>query len=121
MAGLILLLFFPLKFIPFVGLLLFGIVAGFTTAVSLMDIPFERRQWSFTQRMSFLFRNAPAVIAFGGVASLLFVLPVIGPVLMVPAASVGGLWMLCRLDKDFLRPLDRRARPRDPSRVGSSE
>jgi uncharacterized protein involved in cysteine biosynthesis len=107
-AGLILVLFFPLKFVPIVGFLLFGMVAGFTTAVSLLDIPCERRQWSLRQRLSFLLRNVPAVVAFGTVASLLFVLPVIGPVLMVPAASVGGLWMLCRLDKDFLRPNDQR-------------
>jgi hypothetical protein len=107
-AGLILVLFFPLKFVPFVGYLLFACVAGFTTSVSLLDIPFERRQWPLASRLSFLFHHSPAVVAFGLVASLLFVVPFLGPALMVPAASVGGLWMLCRLDKDFLRPLGRR-------------
>jgi uncharacterized protein involved in cysteine biosynthesis len=103
-AGVILLLFFPLKFVPGIGYVLFGSVAGFTTAISLLDIPFERRQWSLSQRFAFLVRHAPAVILFGVTSSLLFVLPLIGPLLMVPAASVGGLWMLTRLDKDFLRP-----------------
>ena len=28
---------------------------------------------------------------------------IIGPVLMVPAASIGGLWLVCRLDKAHLR------------------
>jgi uncharacterized protein involved in cysteine biosynthesis len=102
-AGLILLVLLPLKFVPGVGFLLFGLAAGFTTAVSLLDIPCERRRWSLRQRLAFLGRHLPAIVCYGSVASLLFVVPLIGPVLMVPAASVGGLWMLVRLDKEFLR------------------
>lgn len=102
-AGLILVLGLPLKFVPGVGFLLFGLVAGFTTAVSLLDIPCERRRWSLRQRLAFLGHHLPAIASFGGVASLLFVVPLIGPILMVPAASVGGLWMIARLDKEFLR------------------
>lgn len=102
-AALVLLLCLPLKLVPGVGFLLFGLAAGFTAAVSLLDIPCERRRWSLRQRLAFLARHLPAIVAFGSVASLLFVVPLIGPVLMVPAASVGGLWMLVRLDKDFLR------------------
>ena len=45
-----------------------------------------------------------AAVAYGAVAGLFFLLPVVGPILMVPSASVGGLWLLCRLDKDGLRP-----------------
>ncbi len=108
LAGLVLLVFFPLKFVPGVGYLLFGGVAGFTTALSLLDIPFSRRQWSLRQRLAFLLRHVLAIVPFGLVASLLFVIPFVGPALMVPAASVGGLWMLCRLDKDFLRPSGQR-------------
>jgi hypothetical protein len=40
---------------------------------------------------------------------------------MVPAASVGGLWMLARLDKDFLRPADRRLGPWPGRREGPAE
>lgn len=101
-AGLILVLFLPLKLIPIGGYLLFGCVAGFTTALSLLDIPFSRRQWSLRARVNFTLHHLPAMVSFGIVASLLFVIPVIGPVVMVPAASVGGLWMICRLDKRFL-------------------
>lgn len=101
-AALVLVLFFPLKFVPGIGYLLFGAVAGFTTAISLLDIPFERRQWSLRQRLGFLVRHAPAVVAFGSTASLLFVVPLIGPVVMVPASSIGGLWLVCRLEKSFL-------------------
>ena len=103
LAGAILVLGLPLKFVPGVGFLLFGLVAGFTTAVSLLDIPCERRRWSLRQRLAFLGHHLPAIAAFGCVSSLLFVVPIVGPVLMVPAASVGGLWMIARLDKEFLR------------------
>jgi hypothetical protein len=44
------------------------------------------------------------MLTFGVVASLVFLVPVMGPVVMVPAASIGGLWLLVRLDKDGLRP-----------------
>ena len=41
----------------------------------------------------------------GGImAGLLFLIPFVGPILMVPAASAGGLWLVCRVDKGFLRP-----------------
>ena len=104
-AGILLTLCFPLRFIPFgIGYVLFGSIAGFTTALSLLDIPFSRRQWSFRTRVDFLKRHALANIAFGAVASLLFMIPFIGPVLMVPSASIGGVWLLCRLDKGNLRP-----------------
>jgi uncharacterized protein involved in cysteine biosynthesis len=98
-AGLILLLFLPLQLLPVVGQFLFAGAAGFTTALSLLDIPFSRRQWSLGQRLGFLAGHLPAVVAFGIVASLVFMVPLVGPVLMVPAASAGGLWLLCRLDK----------------------
>lgn len=102
-AGVVLVLFLPLKFVPVLGYVLFGGAAGFTTALSLLDIPFSRRQWSLKSRISFMLHQLPAMVTFGIVSSLLFVIPVVGPVVMVPAASVGGLWMICRLDKQFLR------------------
>ena len=102
-AGVVLVVFLPLKFVPVLGYVLFGGAAGFTTALSLLDIPFSRRQWPLRKRISFMLHQLPAMVSFGVVASLLFVIPVIGPVIMVPAASVGGLWMICRLDKAFLR------------------
>ena len=105
-AGILLAICFPLRFIPFgIGYVLFGSIAGFTTALSLLDIPFSRRQWSFRSRVRFLKTHALAHIAFGAVASVLFVIPFIGPVLMVPAASIGGVWLVCRLEKTGLRSL----------------
>jgi uncharacterized protein involved in cysteine biosynthesis len=99
-AGLVLLLFLPLQFlVPVVGQFLFAGAAGFTTALSLLDIPFSRRQWSLRQRLRFLTQELPAVVTFGAVSSLVFVVPLVGPILMVPAASAGGLWLICRLDK----------------------
>jgi uncharacterized protein involved in cysteine biosynthesis len=96
----------PLYFIPGVGYFLFAGVCGFATAVGLLDIPFERRGWTLRQRMRFLGRNLPPLIAFGVVAGALLSVPIVGPILMVPSASVGGLWLICRLDNSFLRPAD---------------
>ncbi len=93
----------PLKFVPLFGPLLFAGVAGFATAISLLDIPFSRRRWSLGQRLAFLGHNLPALIGFGSVASLVFLIPFAGPILMVPGASIGGLWLLVRLDKSKLR------------------
>jgi uncharacterized protein involved in cysteine biosynthesis len=94
----------PLYFVPFgVGYVLFAGVTGFATAVSLLDIPLERRGLRLRQRLAFLFRYGLALVAFGAVAGLLLAIPLVGPVLMVPSASVGGLWLICRLDKGFLR------------------
>ena len=107
-AALVLVLFFWVKFIPVVGYVLFACLAGFATAITLLDIPFSRRQWSLSARLRFMARHLGAVTAFGIVASLVYVVPVIGPAVLVPAASVGGLWLVCRLDKDFLRPPTKR-------------
>lgn len=103
-TGVLLLCALPLYFVPFgVGYVLFALVAGFATAVGLLDIPFERRGIRVRERLSFVLRNLPAMAAFGIAAGLLLAIPFLGPVLMVPSASIGGLWLLCRLDKESLR------------------
>ncbi|MCH2106523.1 MAG: EI24 domain-containing protein [Planctomycetes bacterium] len=103
-AGLALVLLSPLHFIPGIGSFLFGFLAGFPTAITLLDIPFSRRQWSTSQRIAFVRKNFLPVTAFGSICGLLFVIPVLGPLVMVPSASVGGLWLICRFDKSALRP-----------------
>ncbi len=107
-VGFLLLIFFPLKFVPVVGFPLFMAIAGFGTAITLLDIPFSRREWPLSKRLQFMVHNAGAVTGFGLVASLLFLIPIIGPLVMVPAASIGGLWLVVRLDKDSIRPLELR-------------
>jgi uncharacterized protein involved in cysteine biosynthesis len=99
----LLILCLPLKFVPFIGPFLFAAAAGFATSISLLDIPFSRRRWSFGQRLGFLGHHLPALLAFGCVSSLVFLIPFAGPVLMVPAASIGGQWLVVRLDKSKLR------------------
>ncbi|MEM7308052.1 MAG: EI24 domain-containing protein [Planctomycetota bacterium] len=104
-TGVLLVMALPLYFIPFgIGYVLFAGVTGFATAVGLLDIPFERRGIRLRQRLRFLLRNLLPMLGFGVVSGVLLAIPVAGPVLMVPAASVGGLWLLCRLDKSSLRP-----------------
>jgi uncharacterized protein involved in cysteine biosynthesis len=93
----------PLYFVPVLGYFLFAAACGFATAVGLMDIPFERRGWSLKQRMRFIGHHILPFMTFGVMAGMLLAIHIIGPVLMVPAASVGGAWLLCRLDKSFLR------------------
>ncbi len=108
LAALILIAFVWLKFVPFVGLPLFAMVAGFATALTLLDIPFSRRNWSLKQRVRFLFQHLGAILALGVVTSLIFLVPFIGPLVGVPCASIGGQWLLCRLDKNSMRPESRR-------------
>ncbi len=108
LAGFVLVFFLWLKLVPWVGPPLFFAIAGFTVSLSLLDIPFSRRQWSFRRRIQFLRVNWLALIAFGSVASLVYLIPVFGQIVMVPAASIGGLWLLCRLDKNALRPVELR-------------
>ena len=93
----------PLYFVPVAGYFLFAGVCGFATAVGLLDIPFERRGWPLRLRARLVGRNLLPFVAFGTAAGLLLAIPVFGPVLMVPSASLGGLWLLCRLDKSGLR------------------
>jgi len=103
-TGIVLVFALPLYFVPFgVGYVLFAGVTGFATAVGLLDIPFERRGIRLRQRLRFLRRYILAMIAFGAVSGALLAIPLIGPVMMVPGASVGGLWLIARLDKSFLR------------------
>lgn len=104
LAALLLVLFVWLKFVPVLGVALFAMVAGFATALTLLDIPFSRRGWSLSQRLSFLRQHLVGVLALGIVTSLVFVVPFLGPLLGVPCASIGGQWLLCRLDKSKLRP-----------------
>jgi uncharacterized protein involved in cysteine biosynthesis len=100
----ILVMFIWVKFLPLIGFPLFMAIAGFGTAITLLDIPFSRRSWSLTKRLQFMTHNFLAMTAFGIVSSLVFLVPVLGPIVMVPAASIGGLWLVVRLDKDSLRP-----------------
>jgi uncharacterized protein involved in cysteine biosynthesis len=105
-AAVMLVFALPLLLIPWFGTPLFALAAGFTTSISLLDIPMSRRRWGILLRLSFLAHHAPSVLVFGLVASLMFLVPVLGPLLMVPAASVGGLWLFVRLDKGVLSPRD---------------
>jgi len=43
------------------------------------------------------------VTIFGATAGLVFAIPLLGPIVAVPAASIGGMWLVIRLDKSFLR------------------
>ncbi len=108
LAALFLVAFIWLKFVPLVGIVLFAMVAGFATALTLLDIPFSRRGWSVRQRLQFLGQHLAAVLALGIVTSFVFVVPLFGPLIGVPCASLGGQWLLCRLDKDKMRPPGRR-------------
>lgn len=98
----ILILALPLYFVPVAGYFLYAAATGVATATSLLDIPLERRGWPFRARLRLLRRFPLVWITFGVVAGLLLAVPLIGPLLFVPTTSLGGLWLLCRLDKTGL-------------------
>ncbi len=114
LAALFLVAFIWLKFVPIVGIVLFAMVAGFATALTLLDIPFSRRGWSVSQRLTFLGQHLPGVLALGIATSFVFIVPVFGPLIGVPCASLGGQWLLCRFDKNKMRPPGRRIPFVDP-------
>lgn len=93
-----------LYFIPFVGYPAFSAVAGFAASITLIDIPCSRRRWSLGQRMRFVFQNFVPVLLLGVATSFVFVVPILGPIVGIPCASIGGQWLLCRLDKSRMRP-----------------
>jgi uncharacterized protein involved in cysteine biosynthesis len=103
LTGTVLLASLPLLVVPVLGTYLYGAAAGFATSLGLLDIPFSRRGLDLAARRRFLARHALATTLYGASAGLLFGVPFLGPLLAVPAASVGGLWLFCRLDKSELR------------------
>lgn len=98
-VALVLVTTFWIQFVPIIGVPIFFAIAGFTTAVSLLDIPASRRRWSFAQELALVRTHAATFASFGATASAMFLVPVIGPILMIPVASVGSLWLFCRIDK----------------------
>ena len=54
-------------------------------------------------RLSLLAAGVLGVILSNGAVEGI-VVPAIGPLVGLPAASIGGLWLVCRLDKNALRP-----------------
>jgi uncharacterized protein involved in cysteine biosynthesis len=91
-------------FIPLIGYPTFSAIAGFAASITLIDIPCSRRRWSLGQRLRFVFGNFGPVLVLGVATSFVFVVPILGPIVGIPCASIGGQWLLCRLDKSRLRP-----------------
>jgi uncharacterized protein involved in cysteine biosynthesis len=106
-TGILTVVALPLFFLQPIGPPLFATIVGCATAVTLLDIAFERRGWALRERLRFVLRNLPAMAAFGATSGALLALPVVGWAVMVPCASVGGLWLVCRIDKNGLRPRGR--------------
>jgi uncharacterized protein involved in cysteine biosynthesis len=98
-------------FIPFIGYPTFSAIAGFAASITLIDIPCSRRRWSLRQRLRFVFGNFGPVLLLGVATSFVFVVPILGPIVGIPSASIGGQWLLCRLDKSRLRPRNAPAIP----------
>ena len=99
---LLMILALPLHFIPVIGSVLYSGIVGFATALGMLDLAIERRDLRVKERLGFAMHYALPVSAFGVITGFVFAVPVIGPMLAVPSASIGGLWLVCRLDKRFL-------------------
>lgn len=93
----------PLHFVPVIGSWAYSGIVGFATALGMLDLALERRDLRVAQRIEFAVHHLLPVVAFGVVTGFVFSIPVLGPMLAVPSASIGGLWLVCRLDKGFLR------------------
>lgn len=96
--------FFPLNFVPPIGSLLYAGIVGTGTAIGMLDLPLERRDLGVRERLSFATHHLGPVALFGVITGAVFSVPVIGPLVAIPSASVGALWLVCRLDKGFLGP-----------------
>jgi uncharacterized protein involved in cysteine biosynthesis len=103
LTGTVMLLFIWLPWIPVIGPPLYIAMSGFSLALGLLDIPLSRRGWGGRQRMAFLGAHLPAFAAYGIVGSFLIGIPLLGPLLAVPLLSIGGQWLVVRLDKTGLR------------------
>ena len=92
-----------LNLVPGIGQLAYSGAVGLGTAIGMLDLPLERRGWTLAERVAFLGRHPAPIMAFGLVTGMAFAVPIIGPVLAVPSASLGALWLLCRLDTGTAR------------------
>jgi hypothetical protein len=68
----------------------------------MLDLPLARRDLTVAQRLSFATGHIGPVMLFGAVTGAVFAIPVFGPMVAIPSASLGALWLVCRLDKSFL-------------------
>lgn len=98
-TGLGALLFLPFHLVPVVGQVVASAGAGFFVALGMLDLALERRGLPLGTRFALARRATPALVAFGLVSGVLFSVPIVGPVVMLPAASLGGAWLVTKLDK----------------------
>jgi uncharacterized protein involved in cysteine biosynthesis len=100
-TGLGALLFLPFHLVPFAGQLIAAAGTGFFVALGLLDLALERRAWPLARRFAFARNALPALVGFGLVCGFVFGVPLLGPIVMLPAASLGGAWLVTKLDKSF--------------------
>ena len=90
--------FLWLNLVPVVGQFAYACAVGLGTAIGMLDLPLERRGWSLPERIGLIGRHPLPIMAFGVVTGLAFAVPIVGPMLAVPSASLGAMWLVCRLD-----------------------
>lgn len=100
----LLVVFAWVQLLPFVGPPLYAAIAGCATALTLLDIPFARRGWPLSARLALLARHAGPFMLLGLSTGACFLVPVLGPLVGVPCASIGGLRLFVLLDKDAVKP-----------------
>lgn len=99
----LLLVFAWVQLLPFAGPPLYAAIAGCATALTLLDIPFARRGWPLSARLSLLARHAGPFMLLGLSTGACFLVPVLGPLVGVPCASIGGLRLFVLLDKGVVK------------------
>jgi CysZ protein len=116
-----------LLFIPFAGVFLFAIPAGFFLALAYMDYSLDRRKLRLRHKLAFCWRHSPEVMGFGLMTYACMLVPFVN-VLLIPVAAVAGTRLFVDLartepDKGYLpasSPPDEAAAP-EPSSASASD
>lgn len=85
-------MYLPLNFIPVVGTIIFVLIQGRTRGNSIHTRYFQLKKWSNSQRKAWLMENTAPYTAFGTVATLLELIPVVSILFSFTNTVGAALW-----------------------------
>jgi len=95
----VMLLAWPLNFLPGIGNLLFLVAAGGLTGLQCLDPALGRRQLALRARLALVRRNRAATLGLGLSCYLLFLVPVVGWLVGPQVSTAGAALVALRLRK----------------------
>lgn len=85
------LIFWPLNFVPAVGPFLYMIPLAHVKALEALDPTFGRRRMSLAEKRAWMAARRAPILGLGAAVVLgNFILPIVGTLIVVPAAAAGG-------------------------------